>query len=208
MRDGQLREETTMRRSSVTAVAVVVAVAAACAPAAGQSIHLELVGVPGRADVPVPPVCESWHELYPNYCVVHHQDDYDDSGDGFISPCDRIVLDGETCHIDWVGPTYHLLGTPGGRDEMYLEPQDGAWSRNPVCETWHEVYPAFCTDRHVDGWEDNGDGVLSPCDVVFVGGRPWHLESVGVNIIVTPESPVQQGTWGRIKQLFGTLFGS
>lgn len=195
-------------RSTIVAVAVVAAVAAACVPAAAQSIHLELMGGPGRAEIPVPPNCGSWHELYPNFCVVHHQDNYQDDGDGFISVCDHIEIDAVLCHIDWVGPTYYLELMTDRRQGMYVEPQDTPPGRNPVCEIWHEVYPDFCVDHHVDTWEDNGDGVLGPCDVVTFMGAPWHVVEIGINIIVTPESPVEEGTWGRIKQLFGTLFGS
>lgn len=176
-------------------------------PAAGQVMHLEYVGIPGRADVPVPPACSTWHELYPNHCTDRHQTGYGDDGDGFVSVCDQIVLDGLSYHIDWVGPTYYLEGIPGRQGGMYLEPQDVP-GRNPVCETWHEVYPDYCLVHHVDAWEDNGDGVLSPCDMVWFADEPWHLEAVGFNIIVTPDSPVEPGSWSRIKQLFRTLFAS
>ena len=192
----------------VTALIAAGLLASLVLPAAAQTIHLEFVGAPGRADVPVTPVCSTWHELYPSFCLNHHQDGYADDGDGFISACDWIVLDAVNCHIDWVGPTYHLVSITDQRLEMYLEPQEGAPGRNPVCETWHEVYPDYCVLRHVDGWEDNGDGSLGPCDIIYFAGEPWHLADVGLNIIVTPESPVEEGTWSGVKRLFSTLFGS
>ncbi len=187
---------------------VAAALAAACVPAAGQSVHLEFVGVPGRpGGMPVPPTCSTWHELYPTHCAVHHQTDYGDDGDGLVSACDQIVLDGVSYHIDWVGPTYYLQGIPGRQGGVYLEPQSIP-GRDPVCETWHEIYPNYCLAHHVDAWEDNGDGVLSPCDMIWFDDTPWHLEEIGFNIIVTPDSPIERGSWSRIKQLFRTLFSS
>lgn len=194
-------------RNRVSVLLTAAALAAACVPAAGQSIHLEFVGVPGRADMPVPPVCTTWHEIYPNHCTPHHQTGYGDDGDGFVSVCDQIQLDGLSYHIDWVGPTYYLVGIPGRDVVMYLEPQEIP-GRNPVCETWHEIYPDYCIAHHIDAWEDNGDGIVSPCDMVWLNDVPWHIESIGFNIIVTPDSPVEPDSWSRIKQMFRTLFGS
>jgi len=192
---------------AVSALLLAAALLAAGPPAAAQTVHLELVGVPGRADMPVPLNCTVWHELHPNHCAPRHQDDYADDGDGFVSVCDRLVLDGVSYHIEWIGPTYYLEGMPG-RPGKYLEPMEPGRDGSPVCETWHEVYPSFCIAHHVDGWEDNGDGFLGPCDMILLGGELWHLQEVGFNIIVTPESPVEHGTWGRIKDIFRTLFGS
>ncbi|NNF08249.1 MAG: hypothetical protein HKN21_15910, partial [Candidatus Eisenbacteria bacterium] len=68
-------------------------------------------GAPGildMASLPAPPDCSTWHELYPAYCANSHQDSYMDNGDGCLSACDEIVLDGVTYHITWVGPTYYM----------------------------------------------------------------------------------------------------
>ena len=66
--------------------------------------HFELVPVQGeRLDGSVPNDCSTWHELWPTYCIMHHQDSYEDDGDGLISPCDYFTLDGVRYHIDWVG---------------------------------------------------------------------------------------------------------
>jgi len=195
-------------RDVAVSVLALAATAALCLAAAAQvtQIHLELV-VPGaRVDTPVPPDCTVWHELYPDHCAPRHQDAYEDDGDGFISACDRITLDGVSGHVEWVGPTYHLLPVGNSRQGMYLEPTTLSGGRNPVCETWHEVYPNHCIAHHVDGWEDNGDGLLGPCDIVIFMGEPWHLEEIGLNIIVVPDSPVEPGTWSRLKGLFRTLF--
>ena len=195
-------------RNRVLVPLIAALLAAMWVSAAGQSIHLELVGTPGRANMPVPPVCSTWHELNPSYCTVHHQTGYTDNGDGLVSVCDHIVLDGVSAHIDWVGPTYHLIPMTRPVPDKYLEPQAPGSGRSPVCETWHEIYPNYCLTHHVDGWEDNGDGLLGPCDVVQLAGEPWHVGEIGFNIIVTPDSPVDPESWSRIKQLFRTLFGS
>ncbi len=120
-------------RSRISLPLVATLLAAMWTPAGGgQSIHLELTGTPGRVDMPIPPDCSTWHELYPDYCIAHH----------------------------------------------------------------------------IDAWEDNGDGIVSPCDMVWLSDQPWHIEDIGFNIIVTPDSSVEPESWSRIKQMFRTLFGS
>jgi len=92
------------------------------------------------------------------------------------------------------------------RQSRYVEPTGVSAGRDPTCEMWHEIYPDHCLAHHVDAWEDNGDGLLGPCDVIYFAGEPWHLVGVGLNIAVTPDSPVEPGTWGQLKELFRTLF--
>ena len=173
--------------------------------------HFELVSVQGeRLDGSVPNDCSTWHELWPTYCIMHHQDSYEDDGDGLISPCDYFTLDGVRYHIDWVGPTYHLVALEGSPDEAAAEPVDEPSGGDPTCEYWHWIYPPdiYCTESHVDGWEDGGEpGVLDVCDNVFIDGRWWHIEDIGLNVQAHPEeSPVDQSTWGKIKDFFRGLF--
>ena len=165
-------------------------------------------GVHSVAQYPIPADCSTWHELWPNFCIDHHQTGYEDGGDGNLSECDNIILDGVTWHVDWVGPTYHFVEVIGGVDtwtEPSLDP--GHNPDNPTGEVWHVVYPDFCAEFPIDGWDDNGDGTLSPCDVIVSGGKSYHLVDVTINIITSePGTPIEQSTWGLIKTFFSDKF--
>ena len=185
-------------------IVALVGLVAMAAPAGAQT-YFELMGSPVR-DV-VPPDCSDWHELHPNFCIIHHQDVYEDDGDGQVSVCDFITLSGVRYHIDWVGPTYWLIEMTAG-DEMWCEPTIPDPGGNPTCEIWHEVAPDFCLEWHIDDWEDNGDGVLSICDNVLIGESWWHIEDIGLNITATETpSPVEDSTWSKIKTFFQELVG-
>ncbi len=185
----------------VTVVALV-AVVALAAPA-GAQLHLEFAGSPIRDAVPG--ICSEWHELFPNFCTIHHQDGYEDNGDGVVSVCDVIILSGTRYHVDWVGPTYELEEIATGA-HVYYEPTELPPPTNPFCSIWHQVAPNFCLAQHVDEWIDNGDGVLSECDIVWIGGLEYHVASINLDITVTEEpSPVSNATWGAIKHLFSTF---
>ena len=186
------------------AIVALVGLVAMAAPAGAQT-HFELLGSPVR-DV-VPPDCTDWIELFPTFGPIHHQDLYEDDGDGQVSVCDFITLNGTRYHIDWVGPTYWLVEITGA-DEMWCEPTIPDPGGNPTCEIWFEVAPGYGDEWHVDDWEDNGDGVLSVCDNVFIGGLWWHVEEIGLNITGTETgSPVEPSTWSKIKAFFQDLFG-
>lgn len=182
------------------------------ASAAVGDLYLELVPSPGAPGVlsfgvagpAIPPTGSPWHELYPVFCTVHPQEAYGDNGDGVISVCDGIMLGGIVYHIDWVGPTYHLLAV-GTAADTWWEPVDPNHNpANPVCESWQEVHPELGVLHHVDEWEDsNGSGVVDVCDLIMSGGIVYHVEEVNVNIRVTPGgTPTEPSTWGRIKSHF------
>lgn len=176
----------------------ILAVLAAAVPA-GAQYYMEYQGTPFRA---LPANCSTWHELYPSFCLPHHQGGYSDNGDGVVSACDNIVLDGITYHIDWAGPTYVLdyYGT-----KSYWEPV-GHTGADPRCSTWHQVHPNFCTAGHVDSWEDgDGSGTVTACDYVTVAGVVYHVQSVQLDIQISVTSPVDQASWGKIKSLFSTF---
>jgi len=171
-------------------LAVVVALLALAAPVMGQ-YYMEYQGGPTLQ----PANCSTWHELYPAFCIPHHQDGFEDNGDGVLSACDYIVLDGVRYHVDWVGPTYELAGP------SYWEPIEPG--PNVICQTWHQVYPQYCATGHVDDWNDpNGNGEVDTCDTVWINGIPYHVENVRVDIQITPTSPVETTSWGRLKSLF------
>lgn len=170
--------------------------------------HLELVPDPGKTLTNgIPGDCSTWHEIWPAYCIDHHQAGYEDNGDSLISPCDVITLDtGERWHVVWVGPTYWIECFPGLPPSGY-EPTEPGTGDDPTGEIWHEVYPNFCESSPVEGWQDNGDGVVSACDLVMIGGVWCHIVDIGLNIIVEPDGGTStEGTsWGDVKTKFRTL---
>ncbi len=185
-------------------ICVALALVALLAFSASGQLYLELGGTPVRD--PIPPNGSPWHELYPTFCIVHTQMGYGDNGDGVVSVCDAIFLeDGTICHIIWVGPTYFLYHLETG-DVMFTEPTTDDPGGDPTGEIWHEIAPHFCDEWEIDAWEDNGDGIVSVCDIVWIAGEPWHIEEVRLDITVVPGSPVEDSTWGQIKAFFKGLF--
>lgn len=174
--------------------------------ATAQQMYLDLEIPGGPKSAAVPGNCSGWHELWPAFCAPHHQDDYYDNGDGDVSACDYIKLDGRWYHIVWSGPTYYLSCATG---QSALEPTDPGTGGDPTCEIWQEVHPNHGAQFHVDGWQDNGDGVLSACDYVMIAGQVCHIDRIGLNITVVPgdpPTPTRQSTWGKIKGFFGSAF--
>ena len=116
-----------------------------------QDKVVELESIPGREDIPEN--CSTWHELYPNYCTSLHQDGFEDNGDGVLSPCDYIILDGERRHIDWVGPTYWT------DCDLILEPIEFI-PGDPTGQEWLEIWPNFGVPHIIEGW----DGCWCGCE--------------------------------------------
>ena len=152
--------------------------------------------------------CTVWHQVYPNYCNTAHQTNHVDNGDGVMSVCDFIWLDGVQNHITWIGPTYYV-----DYDGDYIP--DAGWEPiefmpgSPVCQTWLQVFPEYGALLHVDDWIDgNDDGIVNFCDTIFIGGQEGHVRETYLNIHVTEDIiPVEEGTWSKMKRLFfGGLF--
>jgi len=184
-------------------------------------LHVELVqqgkaGGPTPLIGPIPPNGSSWHELYPAFCGTYTQDAYEDNGDGVVSACDRIRLGGVLYHIVWAGPTYWTTcsTTPGGPGSTVIfEPTQPSNGENPICQVWHEIYPDFCQQIHIDSWIDNGDGLLSVCDVVDVQDptglppRYYHIDRIECDITIEPVTvPVAPSTWSKVKSFIGGIF--
>jgi len=166
-------------------------------------VHLELMDVPRD---PIPPDGSVWHELWPAFCTNYTQDAFDDNSDGVISACDgiRLVDDAGVLHdwhITWVGPTYYIVNPSNPEDFGYLEPTEPQSGGDPTCEIWVEVFPNNGNQWHIDGWDDNGNGVLDECDFVMLAGETYHIEAIGLNITVEPGEPVdnESRTWGQLK---------
>jgi hypothetical protein len=66
----------------------------------------------------------------------------------------------------------------------------------PESTLWHELYPHYCQVYHLGMWEDNGDGELSPCDMVGMEQieppgefHYYHVKEVTITIVLSPEEP-------------------
>jgi hypothetical protein len=169
---------------------------------AGAQMYLELGGPPVRYDDTIPPDGSQWHELYPIFCTPHVQNGYFDNGDGVVSECDVILIDGIRYHVDWAGPTYYLMYLGEPPEERWLEPEPG------IDDVWHEVAPVFCNIWDVLDWEDTDqNGEISFCDNVLLQDGWWHVEDVRLDITVTEEpSPVEDSTWSKIKAWWSNHF--
>lgn len=125
------------------------------AQAAGVRIHLDLegdsdfIGSLKNADSPfgVPPNCANWHELSPNFCKIHHQDDYFDTDDDkCLSKCDGIKLSGQWYHIVWVGWTLFCDDGSYTLEPADIDPTD------PTLTAFFEVAPDYGRVHKLKQW--------------------------------------------------------
>jgi hypothetical protein len=123
------------------------------------------------------PVCTNWTMVWPYYLGESglHIEDWTDNCNGVLDHCDYILLSGVWCHVE----------------ELAVDIILNEKIADPVCTDWHELYPEFCNWYHVEGWTDNGDNLLSPCDSVDLAFLPtgptekYHVETVTLTINVT-----------------------
>jgi hypothetical protein len=187
-------------RTFVTVLALVALVL----PAAAFETY-ELVAEPGRSYDPTWPPDgpgTQWHQMLPPeaFCTFGEQTDHDDAdGDGLISFCDNVQIDGVWKHIEWVGPTI-AIEPLGGGDMLYMEPigRDNEY---------HIIHPPefACLIVPITG------GIVEECQVVIVEppspfAGEWHVVEINTNIRTNGGSPVEPGTWSKIKNFFSNLF--
>jgi hypothetical protein len=191
------KEVKTMRHFAMAMIAL--AFVAGTAIGQDGTLYLEYQGDPTLWQLP--PQNAEWHELYPNFCTMHVQESYSDNGDGAIGPCDVFTLDRTFYHIDWVGPTYYLEADCPGMI-AWAEPTAPQTGGDPTCEVWRWVEPNFGLETHIDGWADEGDGLLGLSDWVQIDDTWWRIQEIGLNITASPSSPTENSTWGKIKGFF------
>jgi len=147
------------------------------------------------------PIRSDWHELYPEYCNMYHLTSWHDNGDGVLSPCDDIDMTDEYGNVAWYHVdevTVTIFVSSEYEEPKYLEFKGGYEEieramYEPVSTDWHEVWPEFCRQYHLDGWKDNGDGYLSYCDYISLRDLDtgevsmWHVEEVTTDIILSPK---------------------
>jgi hypothetical protein len=177
------------------------------APASAEPMKImETVSIPTAVDWPIE--CTVWHEIYPTYCATAHQTGHMDNGDGILSACDWIELDGMAWHVQWVGPTYYLDCDLDNQEDSAFEPlefQPGS----PVCQEWVQVWPTYGEIFHVDDWIDGNDnGEVDFCDTIIIGGQECHVHEVFLNIHINDEDiPAEESSWSKMKRIFyGGLF--
>lgn len=134
-----------------------------------------------------PSICTDWVEMHPTYGAEHHQNEpWFDNGDSVISVCDYVNLgDSYTWHVEYHGVNFELkcIAFPGST--LWVRPPKSApggglhtiASSDPTCQIWHEIYPTYCSGLHIEGWLDNGDGIIDLCDDLLIGGQSWHIEN-------------------------------
>jgi len=135
------------------------------------------------------PVGTQWQELRPFFGREYYLSSWNDTGgNGVLSRCDWIDLSrnpggaGGHYHVEEVTITLNV--TPVDVDvgePMYIELEGGYDMdilTNPVCTHWHEIYPTFCQQYHLTGWNDTGpNGKLDPCDYIYLewSGMPTTI---------------------------------
>lgn len=177
-------------------------------PASAQRIHLDLEGNTSFIEslktvgspFGIPPNFSKWHELSPDYCVIHQQDDYfDTDNDQCLSPCDGIKLDNQWYHITWVGWTVFCEDGTWTLEPADINPTD------PTVTSWFEVAPNYGKVHKLESWsradgsavdfspkpQDDGHSALpepkAGDTLGFVDGTvPCEIVRVSVDIIVEP----------------------
>jgi len=161
------------------------------------------------------PVGTQWHELYPSYCQAPYTiTGWKDNGDGVLSYCDTLAMTDPAglpmcVHVVDVTITIELtrVSPPDIVPHFWdwYHAAGGEPLTMPVCTWWTEIYPAFGSEFHIAGWEDNGSGSLDFCDfIVDDGGAQFHVEGVHTDMVTEPAGQCATGpsTWGKIKSLY------
>lgn len=190
------------------ALVMMFVLAALVLPAFAQDYEIFEYTPPTRGyDPSWPPDGSPWHRIRPaaDFCTFGTQTDHSDTdGDGQIDVCENVEIDGVWKHVEWVGPTISITRVGRPLETLLIEPVavDGRQTE------YHIIHPPelFCM-----GLTTNAP-VQEPCSYVMVESPPeyvgeWHIEEVETNIHTTPGgSPVEQSTWGTIKDFFSGLF--
>ena len=164
------------------------------------------------------PICSWWHQVYPedDYCTWYHLSSWvepiEDWYPGRLGPGDQIdMTENESQNVNWyfvdrltitINAT-HLnseTGEPIGWhllelkteffEEMYY------YLKHPLYSRWHEVYPSYINVYNLTYWNfddpksDNCNGVLDPCDYVWMLNETsqeeelFHIEDMCYDLIL------------------------
>ncbi len=131
-------------------------------------------------------------------CNGNGIDDWYDIQSGASTDCNGNGIPDE-CDLD-AGTSADINGNgiPDECEEMNLDHPE-ADPLEPVADPtgpWHEMWPVFCTPWECDRWQDNGTGVLDPCDYMHLeslesGDSAWyHVENVTATLwVYDPVAP-------------------
>ncbi|MBU8932996.1 MAG: dockerin type I repeat-containing protein [candidate division Zixibacteria bacterium] len=135
------------------------------------------------------PVGTYWHEVYPEYCVVHRLEWWEDNGNGYLDSCDYIGMSSEEGSV-----SYHITDNkpdiisqpvppwipddpPGPGEPPPLPPFQWEFDevignfvpggQDPTGTEWMELYPNHGEAWDLERWMDNGDGILGHDDTVL-----------------------------------------
>jgi len=127
----------------------------------------------GLYRVKIDPIDTWWTMVWPGYLEENLQiEGWTDNCNGVLDHCDNITLGGALCHVE----------------DLTIDIILNEKITDPVCTWWHELYPKYCNEYHIIGWEDNDDGVLSPCDMVDLDPIGlYHVKGVTLTLFVIPE---------------------
>jgi hypothetical protein len=153
----------------------------------------------------LPPTCSTWHEVVPTFCNERHQTGYsDEDGNNLVSAGDYIFLDGARFRVTSAGPVVFLDCT------RVIEPEGGVLPDDDrmIDVKWIEIYPENGRELgRLNIVSENGDGVLSACDFIKVGGINCHVTRIGCDMrVVEAPNATETETWGAVKGFFSALF--
>lgn len=137
----------------------------------------------GMYEVKTAPIGTKWHVVYPYYSEIMYIDDWYDNCNGVLDHCDYVQLWGAWCHVE----------------DLAIDLILNEKITDPTCTIWHEIYPEYCNKYHIVDWEDNDDGLLSPCDQIKMTLQPegptkeYHVDYVTLTINIT--DPSVPGWW-------------
>ena len=190
-------------RNCIITLAVLAFVALSL-PVGAEEVFELVAPVRGYDPTWAPDSTTTWHTLHPPelFCTNGVQTDHDDvDGDGMMSFCDNIQIDGVWKHIEWVGPTIRIRYLENGRAVKYIEPVEVPGRQFQ----YHEVSPIYCN------LIETTEPIEYVCQEVWIEFPPedvgwWHVEAIETNIRTNGGSPVENpSTWSQIKNWFRKL---
>ncbi len=128
-------------------------------------------------------VNSTWHEVYPFYSSSMNITQWTDNCNGVLDACDHIEM--YDLNIDFYYGWWHV-------EELSIDIILNEKIDDPTGIIWHELYPDCCVnDYETLGWEDNGNGLLNPCDNVTLALLPtgltdeYHVENMTLTLNLT-----------------------
>jgi hypothetical protein len=128
-------------------------------------------------------VNSTWHEVYPFYSASMNITSWVDNCNGVLDSCDYIEM--YDLNIDFYYGWWHV-------EELSIDIILNEKIADPTGIIWHELYPDCCiNDYETLGWEDNGDGLLNPCDNVTLALLPtgltneYHVQNMTITLNLT-----------------------